>query len=342
MPYSWSQGVPERIVRRIEADRPTYFISDVHLGDGSHSDSFMHKDRALLRLIEAVRGERGRLVINGDAIDFHQSADFTRIVRAHGKLLRALSELADTNGVIYLCGNHDDDIQVYRDILRFDVCTELWVGTDVMVCHGHIFDPYIGPHLAHSHKATRMHHWLERQLHLFLRVPVADFYNWGLRIGLWTTHKLWLAVKLRNFFLRKLGFDELAKKSELLFHHWTRSEAGDPVGMTRPALRFAKERGLKAVICGHSHMPGNVLHDGVRYVNSGSWTFGWAQYIRYAEGEFTVRDWLTGREYRDELYRPLLDGDLDRLDFERWWRNQYLGWFRFRTGELKRLYGTTT
>jgi hypothetical protein len=83
-------------------------------------------------------------------------------------------------------------------------------------------------------------------------------------------------------------------------------------------------------------MPANVVLDGVRYVNCGSWTFGWAQYAVLDNGVATVRDWLSGRVYGDELYRPLLDGDLDRLTFDRWWRNQYLGWFRYRSGELRR------
>jgi outer membrane biogenesis lipoprotein LolB len=50
-----------------------------------------------------------------------------------------------------------------------------------------------------------------------------------------------------------------------------------------------------------------------------------------------VRDWISGREFGDELYRPALDGVLAHLTFERWWRNQYLGWFRYRSAELRRM-----
>lgn len=338
MAYWWSEQSQERVVARIPSDRPVYLVSDLHLGDGEHSDIFMGKDRQLFALLEQIRKEKARLVIGGDAIDFHQAWNFTRILQAHGRLLRAFSDLADSNGVTYLYGNHDHDMRIYRDILRFEVCTELWIGDDICVQHGHEFDPFIGKHLNASHTATRLHHGIERSSGQFLRMPLSDFYNWGMRTGLWVAYNLvWRPLKLRNALWRKLGFHQAAEKSEGFVTHWVRSEVGDPVGMTKPALEWAKKKGLRALVCGHSHMPGNFPHDGTRYVNTGSWTFGWAQYTVLDQGEFRVRDWLSGREYQDELYRPLLDGELDQVDFDRWWRNQYLGWLRYRTGEVRKL-----
>jgi UDP-2,3-diacylglucosamine pyrophosphatase LpxH len=338
MAYAWSEPTQERHTARIPEDRPVYLISDLHLGDGEHSDIFMGKDRQLLALLDQVRQENARLVIAGDAIDFHQAWNMTRILQAHGKLLRAFSELADSNGVSYLYGNHDHDIRIYRDILRFNVCTELMVGDSILVQHGHEFDPFIGPHLHATHTATRVHHAVERFTGQFLRMPISDFYNWGMRLGLWLGYYFfWKPIRFRNAILKKIGLGSLGEKPEFVINHWVRSEAGDPVGMTLPALQYAKKKGLKALICGHSHMPGNVEADGVRYINTGSWTFNWAQYTVLKDGVFTVKDWVTGREYKDELYRPLLDGELDGLDFERWWRNQYLGWGRFRSGEARRV-----
>lgn len=340
MAYKWSERPVERNEIRLDDDRPVWFVSDIHLGNGSHSDIFMGKDAHLLELLDEVRRSGARLVVAGDAIDFQQSWNFTRIVEAHGRLLRALSELADTNGVYYVTGNHDDDIRVYRDILRFEVCSRLWIGEHIAVQHGHEFDPVIGPDLATSHRATRIHHWVEDRLRTFFRVPFADFYHWGNRLGIWIAYRLWQLIRLRNRALRALGAHAVADRSERGFNHWIRSDAGDPVGMTRPALAWARQHGVETVVCGHSHMPGNMLHEGVRYCNTGSWTFAWAQYLRYEGGVFAVKDWISGREYGDELYRPLLDGDLDHVNFDRWWRNQYLGWFRYRSGELRHAYGS--
>lgn len=323
-------------MRRIPADRPVWIVSDLHLGDGGRSDSFMGKDRALLALLDEVRKAGGRLVINGDAVDVLQANDLTVVLRAHGPLLRAFADLAATNGVWYICGNHDQDVEVYRDILRMEVCHELWIGDDVLVEHGHSFDPWIGADLAGSGVATRAHHWIERTCRTWIRLPLADFYTWGNRIAFWSFHKYSVWLRLRNRLIGPLGMKRAVKKAEFFLDYWAKNEAGDPMAMFRPALRAARERGARAVVCGHSHMPANVLVDGIRYVNSGSWTFGWSQYIQLESNVFTVRDWLSGREYQEDLYRPLLDGDLDHLTFERWWRNQYLGWLRYRSGEVRR------
>lgn len=334
--FSWSAAAHERVVRRIPADRPTWFVSDLHLGNGGRSDSFVGKDRALLALLERVREEGARLVIDGDAIDFLQAGDFTEVIRAHGKLLRAFAELAGTNGVWYLVGNHDHDVHIYRDLLRFEVCDELWIGDDVLVEHGHGFDPWIGQERHASDLSTRIHHWIEAAFGTWIRLPLADFYTRGNRASFWLFHKYAAWLKLRNRALRAVGLEGPAARSEFLVDYWVRNEAGDPMLMFRPALAEAKRRGARVVVCGHSHMPANLVADGVRYVNCGSWTFGWAQYARLDADGVRVRDWLSGREYGDDLYRPLLDGDLDHLTFDRWWRNQYLGWFRFRAGELRR------
>ncbi|MDP2317554.1 MAG: metallophosphoesterase [Pseudomonadota bacterium] len=336
MSYPWSAGPHQRVVRRIPADRPVWVVSDLHLGNGGRSDSFMGKDRALFALLDQVRAAGATLVINGDAIDFLQAGDFTAVLHAHGKLLRAFADLAATHGVWYVVGNHDQDLHVYRDLLRFEVCDELWIGEDTLVEHGHGFDPWIGANLNESDGATRFHHWVEHAFGTWIRLPLADFYTRGNRVCFWLFHKYTRWLALRNTCLRKLGMEGPIKKAEFFVDYWVRNEAGDPMLMFRPALAAARARGATTVVCGHSHMPANVLSEGTRFVNCGSWTFGWAQYAVLDGGTATVRDWLSGREYGDELYRPLLDGELDRLTFDRWWRNQYLGWFRFRSGELRR------
>jgi len=38
------------------------------------------------------------------------------------------------------------------------------------------------------------------------------------------------------------------------------------------AVEHARERGYRTVVCGHTHFPEDVTVDGVRYLNTGSWT----------------------------------------------------------------------
>ena len=49
---------------------------------------------------------------------------FTRILRAHQRLLSDLSELARKERLYYIVGNHDYDISFYRELLNFRVCDE--------------------------------------------------------------------------------------------------------------------------------------------------------------------------------------------------------------------------
>ncbi len=40
----------------------------------------------------------------------------------------------------------------------------------------------------------------------------------------------------------------------------------------RGAVEYARGRGFHHVTCGHTHLPLTAFHDGVRYLNSGTWT----------------------------------------------------------------------
>ncbi|MDP6934440.1 MAG: metallophosphoesterase, partial [Myxococcota bacterium] len=147
-----------QIRRSIPADGPIYFVSDLHLGDGTRSDAFMGKDEAFLEFLRMVDQQEAHLVIVGDAIDFHQAWSFTRVLRAHSQLLGELSRLSDQSRLTYIWGNHDYELSLFRDLLRFEVCSYLQVGDNIQVQHGYEYDPYIGPHLEQSHLATRIHH----------------------------------------------------------------------------------------------------------------------------------------------------------------------------------------
>ena len=69
---SWANAAPISVQRNISAEGRVYFVSDLHLGDGSRSDTFNGKDNLLIDLIDKIAEEDAKLVIVGDAIDFHQ------------------------------------------------------------------------------------------------------------------------------------------------------------------------------------------------------------------------------------------------------------------------------
>jgi hypothetical protein len=58
--------------------------------------------------------------------------------------------------------------------------------------------------------------------------------------------------------------------------------------------------------------------------------------VIWDRGEWSCGDWITGRTIAAEFYEPLLDGHLYDKDFWQWWRENYMGFLRFREGEERR------
>ena len=85
--------------------RPTYFLSDLHVGSAQH-DGEAH----LLRFLRSIRGHAEAVYLVGDSFDFwlgYRSAIFSSAF----PLLRALADLIDSGTQVTLfSGNHDPDL----------------------------------------------------------------------------------------------------------------------------------------------------------------------------------------------------------------------------------------
>lgn len=336
--FSWARPQPLQIRRRLPPDQPITIVSDLHLGDGTRSDIFLSKDQELTDLLEQVRAEGGHLVIAGDAIDFHQAWAMSRVIKAHARLMGELASFADSHGITYIWGNHDYDISLFKDLLRFDVCSELEIGDRVLVRHGYEYDPYIGPNLEQSHLTTRIHHLAERLLDTWMRLPLENFYTLANRIAFWIFHKYALLGHVRAWLYRRFGWKDAARAIEAELRYWIQNQLGDPGCMFDGIRTHLEEGPYDIIVCGHSHLPGRIeVAPGKVYVNTGSWTFRSAQYARWDGHDFVVRDWLSGREYGPAPYLPLLEQRYAHMTFMEWWRENYLGWLRYREPEEERL-----
>lgn len=333
--FSWSAPQSLHVTRTLPVDTRVYFVSDLHLGDGTRSDTFMGKDRDLIALLDRVRKEGAHLVIAGDAIDFPQAWSMSRVLRAHARLIGELSRLADTNGVTYIWGNHDYDINLFKDLLRFDVCSSLRVGDRILVEHGYQYDRHLGADLSGAHVATLVHHLAERVTGHWLRLPLEQFYNPVNRLAFWFFHKGALLAELQDRFWTQMGRPDVMTEKKRAIGYWTRNQMGDAAMLFDGVCRFLPTAGgLDALVCGHSHIPGRIeMPDGKLYVNTGSWTFASSQYAVWDGEDFIVRDWISGKVYQDELYQGLLRGDTDGQGVLEWWVENYLGWLRYRCGE---------
>ena len=310
-----------------------YFVSDMHMGDGSFADIFQGKDQQFIDFLTEVEAEGKALVINGDAMDFSEAWFFQRILKAHRRLLKRLTRLSEKMDVIYCYGNHDPDIVLFEDILKWKVCDKLVIGDKMLVQHGFEYDPYISARFGESDIWVRLLNLYERVFKTWIRIPLSDYYTYSNRLTHYLLYHYVRMQRVRTRWLRYRGKGEQADKIEHTIDFWTQTELGDPMTITRPALKQLREDRFETIVCGHSHLPGVIsLEDGKRYINLGSWTFKNAQYGVWDGETFVLRDWITGRIYDDENYRPIFEG-VTNMTFEEWFHSQYMGYLRFRCGE---------
>ena len=331
----WNRRVP--VVETVEADQRIWFVSDLHIGDATPCDAFFGKDRHLAALIDRVDREGSLLVIVGDAIDFNQAWSMSRVLAAHQDLFAAMSRLAKEGRLIYVIGNHDYEINLFQKILSFRVCDELHVGDRVLVLHGWQFDPYMQDTVGSGHEwSTTVHHLAERYLNTWLRIPLGEFYTLGNRLMFWGIHKAALVANLWAGGMKRIGLPRSAERLNAYLSYWAQGNMGDSMGMFRPATQALREGPWPNILCGHSHLPG-IVHRGSRtYVNTGSWTFASSHYVIWDRGSWQCADWITGRDIGSEFYEPLIDGHLYDKDFWQWWRENYMGFLRFREGEERK------
>jgi UDP-2,3-diacylglucosamine pyrophosphatase LpxH len=325
------------VVEHISADQRIWFISDLHIGDGTPCDVFFGKDRQLISLCNRVNEEGAVLVIVGDAIDFHQAWSFTRVLRAHQELFHALSSIAREGRLYYVIGNHDFEINLFKEILSFRVCDELMIGDRIRCIHGWQYDPYLSKTIGHGHEwSTTIHHLVERYLGTWLRIPLGEFYTLGNRVMFWGAHKLAVLASGWARVTRLAGNQSTSTAVADYLDYWARGNLGDPMGMFRPMWEELSTGRWDAIVCGHSHLPGLVPCADATYVNTGSWTFASSHYVIWDGQDWSCQDWLTGKHFTSDFYDLLVDGTIYEKDFWQWWRENYMGMLRFREGEERK------
>jgi hypothetical protein len=218
------------------------------------------------------------------------------------------------------------------------VCSSLYIGDETLVQHGYQYDRHIGPNLEQTHVHTMVHHFVERIFNTWIRLPLENFYNPATRMAFWMFHKWASLVAVGDRAARALSRPELFRGLQTMIYYWTQNQIGDAGMLYDGVSRALPGQPYKVLITGHSHLPGLItLPTGQRYVNTGSWTFNSAQFALWDHGEISVHDWITGRQYTDGAYRHLIEGRAAHMNFREWWRENYLGWLRFRSGEEGRL-----
>ncbi|HWM29357.1 MAG TPA: UDP-2,3-diacylglucosamine diphosphatase [Woeseiaceae bacterium] len=236
----------------------TVWLSDVHLG------SRACRVNLLLDFLRQTRCEVLYLV--GDIIDLESLRRTFFWPPSHGEVLRLLLKKShEGTRVIYIPGNHDDDLRTYAGLKFGNIEVSLRTihttraGKRLLVLHGDQFD------------------------------AVVRGRSFGVLLGAFACRTL-LALNRFTHWLHDL----LGRPYWSLAQH-VKSRFG---GAKRYIERFrqatlaeAREASVDGVICGHIHKADLVELDGLLYCNDGDWVESCTALVEDQAGELSLLRW---------------------------------------------------
>jgi len=246
----------------MDATFKTVWLSDVHLG------SRACRVQLLLDFLRQTRCDTLYLV--GDIIDLESLRESFFWPTAHTEVLRVLLKKSqDGTRVVYIPGNHDDDMRALVgtrignvEVLGRCIHTTA-AGKRLLVLHGDEFDAVVrgkslrvllgGFACRQLLKLNRLVHWL----HDLVGRPY------------WS-----LAQHVKARFPGAQRYVERFRAATLV---------------------AAREAGVDGVICGHIHKADAVSIDGLMYYNDGDWVESCTVLVENELGELALRAWRPTR-----------------------------------------------
>ena len=250
-------------MKRPDRPRPLHlrsvFVSDVHLGS---------KDCRAKELLEFLGGvQTDYLFLVGDIVDFWSLRRSFHWPQEHNDVLRMILAMAkEGTQVIYVPGNHDEDIREFCGSqfgnlrIHRKYVHAMADGREFLVMHGDEFDT-----------AVKCSRWLARF--------GAAAYEFMMRIN-----------RGVNVCRRALGLPywSLATYVKLRLGNAVRYVQAFEVA----AAQAARSRNLDGIICGHIHRAEVRRIDGILYCNDGDWVESCTALLESPGGELTL--WHAG------------------------------------------------
>jgi UDP-2,3-diacylglucosamine pyrophosphatase LpxH len=231
------------------------FISDLHLGDGTHSDDF-HRDKELIAFFEFVESQAQELIILGDFLELWQ-ADLDRILFQHSEVISKLLKLREKIKVTYVVGNHDYvPFAKFADLglgicLKYSDCKE-----NIIAEHGFQYDMF-----------NRYHNPLR-----CLKQPIGRYFAQTIGILEKLIHPNideWAKKALENIGdFRQSAALVRNKVSPVTKEYF---DKGGHFGEFQEAVQRHIDNGIKIVIFGHIHRPELIRQGNGIYANCGAW-----------------------------------------------------------------------
>jgi UDP-2,3-diacylglucosamine pyrophosphatase LpxH len=244
----------------MDATFKTIWLSDVHLG------SRACRVHLLLDFLQRTRCETLYLV--GDIIDFEGLRNTFFWPTSHTEVLRALLKKSQAGTrVVYIPGNHDDDVRALIgarignvEVLGRCIHTTA-AGRCLLVLHGDEFDALI----KHDFLAALFGAAAYRGL-----LGLNRFVHWLHELS---GRPYW---SLAQHVKTKLG------------------RAQSYIATFRNAsLQAAKAAGVDGIVCGHIHRAELVERDGLVYCNDGDWVESCTALVERPDGALELLKWGT-------------------------------------------------
>lgn len=120
-------------------NHPLFFISDLHIGDGSGRDDFYDNHKAFTDFLRYVQRENGRIYCGGDIFELVQ-CKWNKITSLYSWTTETLLDLTDG----YVLGNHDKKVPLYLPENAPPTIKTRWLDEDnrFLLLHGNEFDKW--------------------------------------------------------------------------------------------------------------------------------------------------------------------------------------------------------
>jgi UDP-2,3-diacylglucosamine pyrophosphatase LpxH len=227
-------------------------LSDLHLGmTGS-------KPKKILKFLESIN--TNTLILNGDIIDIDALKRGGKWKNSHTKVIMKILEMSKHTEVIYIRGNHDDDIKEFYENKSTNITfSEEYIlninNKRYLIFHGDKID------------ATVKWKWLTYigSIGYDISIKINNWYN---QYREWRNKPYYSISKIikENF------------KEAISFINNFESNACD----------YAKKKNCNGVICGHIHVPSTKIIDDIIYFNSGDWVENFSALVLHENGSWEL------------------------------------------------------
>lgn len=253
----------------------TIWISDLHIG------STQCQADVLLDFLKFNESERLYLV--GDIIDFWALSKKVYWPREHNTIIQKLLRKArHGTEVIYVPGNHDENVRDYDDYIFGDIKVKNSVihttlkGQQFLVVHGDEYDTIAKYHRWIAKLGSKGYDWL-LEINRFLRV-IRRF------LGLQSHFSLAAFVKYK------------VKNAVQFISDYEES-----------IVATLNDEGLDGVICGHIHHAEMKDMNGFLYINTGDFVESCTAIVEHFDGQLELIQWKpieSGADERGEESLP--------------------------------------